>query len=103
MSAERQNRTDDTAIFSRVLYQLSYLGDRVGYFLSVRDFTSTYMSCQAKFLAVRQQNDILRIVCGYVFAAFFGIHKPLLDIVMGFMFVWFSAFVTPVGLHNAGA
>jgi hypothetical protein len=25
-SAERQNRTDDTAIFSRVLYQLSYLG-----------------------------------------------------------------------------
>ena len=24
--AERQNRTDDTAIFSRVLYQLSYLG-----------------------------------------------------------------------------
>ena len=28
-SAERQNRTDDTAIFSRVLYQLSYLGDRV--------------------------------------------------------------------------
>ena len=28
VSAERQNRTDDTAIFSRVLYQLSYLGDR---------------------------------------------------------------------------
>ena len=26
-SAERQNRTDDTAIFSRVLYQLSYLGE----------------------------------------------------------------------------
>ncbi len=26
-SAERQNRTDDTAIFSRVLYQLSYLGN----------------------------------------------------------------------------
>jgi hypothetical protein len=25
-SAESQNRTDDTAIFSRVLYQLSYLG-----------------------------------------------------------------------------
>ena len=25
--AERQNRTDDTAIFSRVLYQLSYLGE----------------------------------------------------------------------------
>ena len=24
--AERQNRTDDTTIFSRVLYQLSYLG-----------------------------------------------------------------------------
>jgi hypothetical protein len=27
-SAERQNRTDDTAIFSRMLYQLSYLGMR---------------------------------------------------------------------------
>jgi hypothetical protein len=25
-SAESQNRTGDTAIFSRVLYQLSYLG-----------------------------------------------------------------------------
>ena len=40
-SAERQNRTDDTAIFSRVLYQLSYLGDRVAYLLSGRDFTRT--------------------------------------------------------------
>ena len=28
-SAERQNRTDDTAIFSRVLYQLSYLGENI--------------------------------------------------------------------------
>ena len=28
-SAESQNRTDDTAIFSRVLYQLSYLGLRL--------------------------------------------------------------------------
>ncbi len=28
-SAESQNRTDDTAIFSRVLYQLSYLGRMV--------------------------------------------------------------------------
>ena len=28
-SAERQNRTDDTTIFSRVLYQLSYLGKDV--------------------------------------------------------------------------
>ena len=26
-SAETQDRTGDTAIFSRVLYQLSYLGD----------------------------------------------------------------------------
>ena len=26
--AESQNRTGDTAIFSRVLYQLSYLGER---------------------------------------------------------------------------
>ena len=27
ISAESQNRTGDTAIFSRVLYQLSYLGN----------------------------------------------------------------------------
>ena len=35
-SAEGQNRTGDTTIFSRVLYQLSYLG------------TSRYSSCHAK-------------------------------------------------------
>ena len=29
ISAESQNRTGDTAIFSRVLYQLSYLGLKV--------------------------------------------------------------------------
>ena len=28
LGAESQNRTGDTAIFSRVLYQLSYLGRR---------------------------------------------------------------------------
>ena len=28
-SAESQNRTGDTAIFSRVLYQLSYLGPKI--------------------------------------------------------------------------
>ena len=37
-SAETQNRTVDTAIFSRVLYQLSYLGRDI-LLLSVRDFT----------------------------------------------------------------
>ena len=36
-SAETQNRTVDTAIFSRVLYQLSYLGGIL--LLSVRNFT----------------------------------------------------------------
>ena len=30
-SAESQNRTGDTAIFSRVLYQLSYLGLMPGF------------------------------------------------------------------------
>ena len=34
-SAESQNRTGDTAIFSRVLYQLSYLGLKVNVNLSV--------------------------------------------------------------------
>ena len=43
--AESQNRTGDTAIFSRVLYQLSYLGKFI-LLLSVRDFTRTYMDCQ---------------------------------------------------------
>ncbi len=31
-SAESQNRTGDTAIFSRVLYQLSYLGQNASVF-----------------------------------------------------------------------
>ncbi len=44
-SAETQDRTGDTAIFSRVLYQLSYLG-RCILLLSVRDFTRTYLYCQ---------------------------------------------------------
>ncbi len=39
-SAESQNRTDDTAIFSRVLYQLSYLGRSIR-LLSVCDFNRT--------------------------------------------------------------
>ncbi len=42
-SAESQNRTGDTAIFSRVLYQLSYLG------LNVRAYcTQLQGDCQAK-------------------------------------------------------
>gem|GEM_PF-788746 len=44
-SAETQDRTGDTAIFSRVLYQLSYLGQSI-LLLSVRDFTRTYIDCQ---------------------------------------------------------
>ena len=30
--AEAQNRTADTAVFSRVLYQLSYLGERLSFY-----------------------------------------------------------------------
>ena len=47
VSAETQDRTGDTAIFSRVLYQLSYLGQCI-LLLSVRDFTRTYIDCQEK-------------------------------------------------------
>ena len=47
-SAETQNRTVDTAIFSRVLYQLSYLGDIL--WLSVRNFTLGVWDCQASLL-----------------------------------------------------
>ena len=46
-SAETQDRTGDTAIFSRVLYQLSYLGQSI-VLLSARDFTRTYMDCQER-------------------------------------------------------
>ena len=46
--AETQNRTVDTAIFSRVLYQLSYLGDIL--WLSVRNFTLGVWDCQASLL-----------------------------------------------------
>ena len=35
-NAESQNRTGDTAIFSRVLYQLSYLGRNALYAFSKR-------------------------------------------------------------------
>jgi hypothetical protein len=45
-SAETQDRTGDTAIFSRVLYQLSYLGQCI-LLLSVWDFTRSYTHCQA--------------------------------------------------------
>ena len=38
-SAETGNRTQDTTIFSRVLYQLSYLG-------MLRDFTRKLPGCQ---------------------------------------------------------
>ena len=48
-SAETQDRTGDTAIFSRVLYQLSYLGQCI-LLLSVRDFTRTYIDCQEKHI-----------------------------------------------------
>jgi hypothetical protein len=51
-SAETQDRTGDTAIFSRVLYQLSYLGQSI-LLLSVRDFTRTYMDCQERLLIRR--------------------------------------------------
>ena len=45
--AESQIRTGDTAIFSRVLYQLSYLGNIL--YLSVRNFTLGESDCQARY------------------------------------------------------
>lgn len=50
-SAESQNRTDDTAIFSRVLYQLSYLGRNT--YLKRVDFTRRAGACQASALRRR--------------------------------------------------
>lgn len=43
--AETQDRTVDTAIFSRVLYQLSYLGERFSY--RAQDFNRLLGECQA--------------------------------------------------------
>src|SRR5436309_15725227 len=52
--AERQNRTADTAIFSRVLYQLSYLGPPRGpcpglarFAHSTRSILCAFWACQA--------------------------------------------------------
>ena len=47
-SAESQDRTDDTAIFSRVLYQLSYLGLEMFARSSGCDFTRGEGECQAR-------------------------------------------------------
>ena len=57
-SAETQDRTGDTAIFSRVLYQLSYLGQSI-LLLSVRDFTRTYMYCQETCSNLNNQFEIV--------------------------------------------
>ena len=46
-SAESRDRTGDTAIFSRVLYQLSYLGLAI-LSLERRDFTRRERDCQAE-------------------------------------------------------
>jgi hypothetical protein len=55
LGAESQNRTGDTAIFSRVLYQLSYLGPSTGPASAVRRRSkdSTLYSRPAKPLASR--------------------------------------------------
>ena len=55
-SAETQDRTGDTAIFSRVLYQLSYLGQCIISLLSVWDFTRTQIDCQARPLCFAYYN-----------------------------------------------
>ena len=44
-SAESQDRTGDTAIFSRVLYQLSYLGLNVRLLISQKPMYFTHDSC----------------------------------------------------------
>ena len=50
-SAESQNRTGDTTIFSRVLYQLSYLGLNVQLpFVRRKYFTYMWGDCQASDL-----------------------------------------------------
>ena len=72
-SAETQDRTGDTAIFSRVLYQLSYLGLCI-FLLSVRDFTRTYTDCQEKCCMYIQYNSCI------VFFLTFYIH---FDIMLG--------------------
>jgi hypothetical protein len=49
-SAESQDRTDDTAIFSRVLYQLSYLGLKVQYLFPERRLFYLYVDALSRKL-----------------------------------------------------
>ena len=60
VSAETQDRTGDTAIFSRVLYQLSYLGES-SLSLSVRDFTRTYRDCQENISNNKDAHGFCRV------------------------------------------
>jgi hypothetical protein len=53
-SAESQDRTGDTAIFSRVLYQLSYLGPKRWQHLPTPAyFTQVSQACQSLDWAIR--------------------------------------------------
>ena len=65
-SAETQDRTGDTAIFSRVLYQLSYLGQSI-LLLSVRDFTRTYRDCQETCFNLRHQFKIIQKLLDFLY------------------------------------
>jgi hypothetical protein len=58
-NAETQNRTADTAVFSRMLYQLSYLG--VGRFL----FYTVYDECQkrAAFIRGTRRLEEKKVLC----------------------------------------
>jgi hypothetical protein len=62
--AETGNRTQDTTIFSRVLYQLSYLG-KLGYFNRMQ------VGCQAVFDITFSQgyNEGIKIRAGIFFRA----------------------------------
>jgi hypothetical protein len=63
LCAESQNRTDDTAIFSRVLYQLSYLGMHSS--AEMRgNFTRTAIPCQASQVFA-QPIRVQRVNAGY--------------------------------------
>src|SRR5512143_1843922 len=74
-SAETQGRTADTAIFSRVLYQLSYLGVKRPVFYNSADrlssnFLNATAPCSPPHGAVRLAFDILSV------AARFGLADP---------------------------
>ncbi len=65
MDAETQNRTVDTAIFSRVLYQLSYLGLRTIFYMDMARVSSKMNELAG--IGIKKQPDGFEDCCPLLF------------------------------------